>query len=75
MSECAQGFLQDYRTFIATILLSAQLCRHCIGAINLTALVTPPSKTGSHKTIELSLKQIQRQSKQCSTKKLALEQK
>ena len=54
----------------ATLLNSAD-----IGAINLTALVTPPSKTGSHKTIEQSLRQIQRQSKQCSTKQLALEQK
>ena len=75
MSECAQGFLQDYRTFIATILLIAQLCRHCIGAINLTALVTPPSKTGFHQTIEQRLRQIQIQFKQCSTTLLASKQK
>ena len=74
MSECAQGFLQDYQTFIALI-CSTQLYRHCIGAINLTALVTPLSKTGFHQTIEQRLRQIQIQFKQCSTTLLASKQK
>ena len=54
----------------ATLLNSAD-----IGAINLTALVTPLSKTGFHQTIEQRLRQIQIQFKQCSTTLLASKQK
>ena len=62
-----QRFLEDYRTFIAAILVNSV----GIGAINLTALVTPPSKTGFHQTIEESPRQIQIQLNQCSTTLLA----
>ena len=60
-------FLEDYRTFIAAILVNSV----GIGAINLTALVTPVSKTGFHQTIEESPRQIQIQLNQCSTTLLA----
>ena len=63
-------FLQDYRTFIAATLLNSA----DIGAINLTALVTTPSKTGFHRTIKQSPRQIQIQLKKFSTTLLDLKQ-